>query len=74
MNIMTSAPVSMIVLRRAWLMAEPAAPLISGVSAVSRLITSAECVRSKKAGPEKSIEDFWLGIVVLPKGEKNNAV
>ena len=22
----------------------------------------------------KSIEDFWLGIVVLPKGEKNNAV
>jgi hypothetical protein len=22
----------------------------------------------------KSIEDFWLGIVVLPKIEKNNAV
>jgi len=22
----------------------------------------------------KSIEDFWLGIVVLPEGEKNNAL
>ena len=22
----------------------------------------------------KSIEDFWLGIVVLPEGEKNKAV
>ncbi len=45
-SIMTSAPVSMMRLRRAWLSAEPAAALIWVVSAVSRLITSPECVVS----------------------------
>ncbi len=43
---MASAPNSMMVLRSAWLSAEPAAPLIWVVSAVSRLITSPECVVS----------------------------
>jgi hypothetical protein len=45
-NIIVSAPTSMIRLRSAWLSAEPAAPLIWVVSAVSRLITSPEWVRS----------------------------
>jgi hypothetical protein len=46
MNIMTSAPTSMMPLRKAWLSALPAAALIWVVSAVSRLITSPECVFS----------------------------
>ena len=45
-NIMVSAPTSMMTLRSAWLSAEPAAALIWVVSAVSRLITSPECVFS----------------------------
>ena len=45
-NIMVSAPISMMRLRSAWLSADPAAPLICVVSAVRRLITSPECVRS----------------------------
>ena len=43
---MTSAPTSMMPLRSAWLSALPAAALICVVSAVSRLITSPECVFS----------------------------
>ena len=45
-NIMASAPTSMMRLRRAWLSAVPAAALIWVVSAVSRLMTSPEWVRS----------------------------
>ena len=45
-SIMTSAPTSMMVLRSAWLNAVPAAALIWVVSAVRRLITSAEWVVS----------------------------
>jgi ATP-binding cassette subfamily B protein len=40
-----------VALRRAWLSEEPATTLICVVSAVSRLMTSPECVRSKNAGP-----------------------
>ena len=45
-NIMVSAPNSMMTLRSTWLSAEPAAALIWVVSAVSRLMTSPECVLS----------------------------
>ena len=45
-NIITSAPISMMKLRRAWLKDEPAADFICVVSAVRRLMISAECVRS----------------------------
>ena len=53
-NIMTSAPTSMMTLRSACESDEPAMALICVVSAVRRLITSPECVRSKNAGPRSA--------------------
>ncbi len=46
MIIITSAPMSMMLLRSACEIAVPAAALICVVSAVRRLMTSPECVRS----------------------------
>ena len=53
-NIMTRAPSSMMLLRSACESEDPAIALICVVSAVSRLISSPECVRSKNAGPRSA--------------------